>query len=61
MTLKADVIVVGAGSAGSIVARRLVDAGYDVLVVEAGGEDTNPAIHDVNLGVCRRDVFDSST
>lgn len=47
MTQKADVIVVGAGSAGSIVARRLVDAGYDVVLVEAGGEDTNPAIHDV--------------
>ena len=47
MTLKADVIVVGAGSAGSIVARRLVDAGYDVVLAEAGGEDSNPAIHDV--------------
>ena len=47
MALKADVIVVGAGSAGSIVARRLVDAGYDVVLAEAGDEDTNPAIHDV--------------
>ena len=47
MTLQADVIVVGAGSAGSILARRLIDAGRDVLLFEAGGEDTNPAIHDV--------------
>jgi choline dehydrogenase len=47
MTLNADVIVVGAGSAGSILARRLVDAGLEVLLVEAGDEDTNPAIHDV--------------
>lgn len=39
-------IVVGAGSAGSVVARRLSDAGVRVTVLEAGGEDTNPAIHD---------------
>src|SRR3546814_1609993 len=47
MTLNADVIVVGAGSAGSILTRRLVDAGKSVLLFEAGDEDTNPAIHDV--------------
>ncbi|VXB20208.1 Choline dehydrogenase [Microbacterium sp. 8M] len=39
-------IVVGAGTSGSIVTRRLVDAGWDVTLVEAGGYDTNPAIHD---------------
>ncbi|SDM35554.1 GMC family oxidoreductase [Microbacterium azadirachtae] len=41
-----SVLVVGAGTAGSIVTRRLVDAGWDVTLVEAGGYDTNPAIHD---------------
>ncbi|GII96541.1 GMC family oxidoreductase [Sinosporangium siamense] len=35
-----DYIVVGTGSAGSVIARRLVDAGVgDILVVEAGGSD----------------------
>ena len=46
-----DVIVVGAGSAGSVVTRRLVDAGRRVLLLEAGGPDTNPMIHDpVGMG-----------
>ncbi|MBC9943105.1 FAD-dependent oxidoreductase [Leucobacter sp. cx-328] len=43
-----SVIVVGAGSAGSVVARRLADAGVTVTMLEAGGEDTNPAIHDLS-------------
>ena len=41
-----DVVVVGSGSAGSVIARRLVDAGLRVCLVEAGGQDDNPAIHD---------------
>ena len=42
----ADVIVVGSGSAGAVVSRRLADAGARVLLLEAGGRDDNPAIHD---------------
>ncbi|MEE1621889.1 GMC family oxidoreductase [Zafaria sp. J156] len=42
-----DYIVVGAGSAGNVIARRLLDAGKSVAVLEAGEQDTNPDI--VNL------------
>ncbi|WP_075836134.1 MULTISPECIES: GMC family oxidoreductase [unclassified Rhodococcus (in: high G+C Gram-positive bacteria)] len=43
-----DVLVLGSGTAGSIVTRRLLDAGHTVTLVEAGGLDTNPAIHDLS-------------
>ena len=46
-----DVVVVGSGSAGAVVARRLVDAGVRVCVIEAGGPDENPAIHDPGRAV----------
>lgn len=35
----ADVVVVGAGSGGCVLTRRLLDAGLRVLLVEAGGHD----------------------
>ncbi|MFZ1994802.1 MAG: GMC family oxidoreductase N-terminal domain-containing protein, partial [Solirubrobacteraceae bacterium] len=41
-----DVIVVGAGSAGCALTRRLIDADVTVLLLEAGGPDDSPAIHD---------------
>jgi choline dehydrogenase-like flavoprotein len=39
-----DYIIVGAGSAGCVLARRLAQAGRSVLIIEAGGLATLPAI-----------------
>jgi choline dehydrogenase-like flavoprotein len=39
-----DYVVVGGGSAGSVVAGRLAAAGADVLVLEAGGTDLRPDV-----------------
>src|SRR5260370_21372930 len=48
-----DFVIVGAGSAGCVLANRLsADPATRVLVIEAGGKDTNPWIH-IPAGVYR--------
>lgn len=40
-----DHIVIGAGSGGAVVTRRLIDAGRSVLLLEAGPSDRVPFVH----------------
>ena len=45
MSEKFDYVIVGAGSAGCVMALRLAEAGHTVCVLEAGPDDRRPTIH----------------
>jgi 4-pyridoxate dehydrogenase len=52
MSERFDYVVVGAGSAGCLLADRLSAPGWSVCVLEAGGADRDPLIH-VPIGIGR--------
>ena len=54
--MRAEVVVVGAGPAGSVMARRLAEAGADVLLLEAGETAASPRAGLLDVGPASRVV-----
>jgi long-chain-alcohol oxidase len=52
LELKAEIVVVGSGAGGGVVAARLAEAGHDVLVIEAG-----PYVPEADLPRDEMDAF----
>jgi choline dehydrogenase len=50
--MQADFVIVGAGSAGCVLAERLTASGFSAVLIEAGPPDRSPLIH-VPAGVAK--------
>lgn len=59
-SLEADVLVIGAGIAGLLVATRLAERGKRVVVLESGGEHQVEETHPLNEVVHLRSVYDGA-
>ncbi|KAK6513136.1 hypothetical protein TWF506_009302 [Arthrobotrys conoides] len=59
-TLRTDVLIVGSGPIGAIYARKLVEAGYKVLMVDAGAQESEiPGEHKKNIADVSLNDFSS--
>ena len=46
MSQKFDFVIIGAGAAGCVLAKRIVDTNkFSVLLIEAGPKDYHPFLH----------------
>jgi len=52
-----DICVIGAGPAGLVVARGLAERGRDVLVLESGARENEPAVQALNDGDVMGDAY----
>ncbi|KAK6526066.1 hypothetical protein TWF281_011105 [Arthrobotrys megalospora] len=59
-TIHTDVLIVGSGPIGAVYARKLVDAGHNVLMVDAGAQETEiPGEHKKNVADMTLNEFSS--
>jgi choline dehydrogenase-like flavoprotein len=59
-SLDADILVIGAGVAGLLIATRLAERGKRVVVLESGGEHQAEETHPLNEVVHLRSVYDGA-
>jgi len=50
--IETDICIVGAGAAGITVARNLLHSGRNIVLLESGGKDYEPPMHELAQGEC---------